>query len=101
MAAPARLPRSLGTRHRQIHERRRLVLLPFLAPKYLYDARGFDIKSASTFVWIPYAFSGIGSLCGGWFSSRLIRSGHTLNFSRKLALGASAAVMPWILFITH
>jgi ACS family hexuronate transporter-like MFS transporter len=73
----------------------------FWLPKHLYDARGFDIKSASVFVWIPYAFSGIGSLCGGWFSSRLIGAGHSLNFSRKAALGASAAVMPWILFITH
>ncbi|HMC59473.1 MAG TPA: MFS transporter, partial [Candidatus Solibacter sp.] len=73
----------------------------FWLPKYLYDARGFDIKTVGYFAWIPYAFSGVGSLCGGWFSSRLIRSGHTLNFSRKVALGASAAVMPCILFITH
>jgi ACS family hexuronate transporter-like MFS transporter len=73
----------------------------FWLPKYLYDARGFDIKTVGYFAWIPYAFSGVGSLCGGWFSSRLIRGGHTLNFSRKAALGASAAVMPCILFITH
>jgi ACS family hexuronate transporter-like MFS transporter len=73
----------------------------FWLPKYLYDARGFDIEAASTFVWIPYAFSGIGSLCGGWFSSRLIRRGHTLNFSRKAALGLSAAVMPCVFFITY
>jgi ACS family hexuronate transporter-like MFS transporter len=73
----------------------------FWLPKYLYDARGFDIKTVGYFAWIPYAFSGVGSLCGGWFSSKLIRGGHTLNFSRKAALGASAAVMPCILFITH
>ena len=73
----------------------------FWLPKYLYDARGFDIKSVGAFAWIPYAFSGVGSLCGGWFSSELIRRGHSLNFARKAALGASAALMPWILFITH
>ena len=73
----------------------------FWLPKYLYDARGFDVKSVGYFAWIPYAFSGVGSLCGGWFSSELIRRGHTLNFSRKAALGASAAVMPCILLITH
>jgi ACS family hexuronate transporter-like MFS transporter len=73
----------------------------FWLPKYLYDARGFDIKSVGAFAWIPYAFSGIGSLCGGWFSSELIRNGHSVNFARKAALGASAALMPWILFITH
>jgi ACS family hexuronate transporter-like MFS transporter len=73
----------------------------FWLPKYLYDARGFDIKSVGAFAWIPYAFSGVGSLCGGWFSSELIRRGHSLNFARKAALGASAALMPWILFLTH
>ena len=73
----------------------------FWLPKYLYDARGFDIKAVGSFAWIPYAFSGVGSLCGGWFSSELIRRGHTLNFARKTALGASAAVMPCILFLTH
>ena len=73
----------------------------FWLPKYLYDARGFDIKAVGSFAWIPYAFSGVGSLCGGWFSSELIRRGHSLNFSRKAALGASAAVMPCILFLTH
>ncbi len=73
----------------------------FWLPKYLYDARGLDIKSVGMFAWIPYAFSGVGSLTGGWFSSWLIRRGHSLNFSRKMALGASAAVMPVILFITR
>ena len=73
----------------------------FWLPKYLYDARGFDIKAVGAFAWIPYAFSGLGSLCGGWFSSELIRRGHSLNFARKAALGASAALMPWILFLTH
>jgi ACS family hexuronate transporter-like MFS transporter len=42
--------------------------LLFWLPKYLYDARGFDIKQVSYFGWIPYAASGIGSFLGGWFS---------------------------------
>ena len=73
----------------------------FWLPKYLYDARNFDTRQASYFVWIPYAASGIGSLAGGWFSSYLIQHGHSVNFSRKFALGASAALMPWIFFVTH
>lgn len=73
----------------------------FWLPKYLYDARGFDVKQVGTFAWIPYAASGVGCLVGGWFSSRLIRSGRTLNFARKAALGASAALMPWVFFITR
>jgi ACS family hexuronate transporter-like MFS transporter len=72
----------------------------FWLPKYLYDARGFDTKQVGYFAWIPYAASGLGSLLGGWFSSQLLRRGNSLNFSRKVALGASAAVMPLILFVT-
>jgi MFS transporter, ACS family, hexuronate transporter len=71
----------------------------FWLPKYLYDARGFDIRHVSTFGWIPYAASGVGSFLGGWFSSRLMRTGHSLNYSRKAALGLSAALMPVVMLV--
>lgn len=73
----------------------------FWLPKYLYDVRHFDTKQVGYFAWIPYAAAGVGSLLGGWFSSRLVQRGRSLNFSRKLALGASAAVMPLIFFVTQ
>ncbi|HEX7363426.1 MAG TPA: MFS transporter [Bryobacteraceae bacterium] len=73
----------------------------FWLPKYLYDVRHFDIKQIGYAAWIPYAASGAGCLLGGWFSGRLIRSGHSLNFSRKVALGCSAALMPWIVLVPH
>jgi ACS family hexuronate transporter-like MFS transporter len=73
----------------------------FWLPKYLYDARGFDIKRVSYFAWIPYAASGLGSFAGGWFSSRLLTRGHSLNFSRKLPLGLSAALMPAVILVPH
>jgi MFS transporter, ACS family, hexuronate transporter len=73
----------------------------FWLPKYLYDVRGFDIKQVGYFAWIPYAASGVGSLCGGWFSSRLLRAGCSLDTARKVALGASAGVMPLIFFVTQ
>jgi ACS family hexuronate transporter-like MFS transporter len=73
----------------------------FWLPKYLYDARGFDIKQVSYFAWIPYAASGLGSFAGGWFSSYLLRSGRSLNFSRKLPLGLSAALMPAVILVPH
>lgn len=71
----------------------------FWLPKYLYDARGFDIRHVSYFGWIPYAASGVGSFLGGWFSSRLMRAGHSLNYSRKAALGVSAALMPAVMLV--
>src|SRR5678810_775765 len=71
----------------------------FWLPKYLYDARGFDVKAVGTFAWIPYAAAGVGCLLGGWFSSYLVRREFSLGVARKLALGLSAAVMPSILLV--
>jgi ACS family hexuronate transporter-like MFS transporter len=68
--------------------------LLFWLPKYLYDARGFDIKHVSYYAWIPYAASGVGSFGGGYFSSRLLRSGSSLDRACKTELGLSAAFMP-------
>jgi MFS transporter, ACS family, hexuronate transporter len=71
----------------------------FWLPKYLFDAHQFDIKQAGSVGWIPYAASGIGCLCGGGLSSFLLAHGRSVNFSRKVALGASAALMPWVIFV--
>jgi MFS transporter, ACS family, hexuronate transporter len=73
----------------------------FWLPKYLYDARGFDIKAVGTFAWIPYAAAGIGCLVGGWFSSYLVGRQLSVGAARKVALGLSAAVMPSVLFVPH
>lgn len=73
----------------------------FWLPKYLYDARGLNIKAVGAFAWIPYAAAGLGCLCGGGLSSFLASRNHSLNFARKMALGLSAAVMPLILLVPH
>ena len=73
----------------------------FWLPKYLYDARGFNIKGIGTYAWIPSAAAGVGCLLGGWFSSYLVRREFTLGMARKLALGLSAAVMPFIILVPH
>lgn len=70
-------------------------------PKYLYDARHFDVKEVGAYAWVPYAASGVGCLLGGWLSSALVRRGRSVDASRKIALGLSAAVMPAIVFVTH
>lgn len=70
-------------------------------PKYLYDARGFDVKQVGYYAWVPYFASGVGSLTGGWFSSWLIRRGRSVDVARKLALGLSAAMMPVIIVVTR
>ncbi|MGC2635647.1 MAG: MFS transporter [Acidobacteriaceae bacterium] len=74
--------------------------LLFWLPKYLYDARGFDIRQVSAYAWIPYAASGVGSFLGGWFSSALLRRGHSLDAARKVALGCCAAAMPVVMLVS-
>ena len=73
----------------------------FWLPKYLYDTRGFNIKGVGRYAWIPSAAGGAGCLLGGWFSSYLVRREFTLGVARKLALGLSAAVMPFIIMVPH
>jgi MFS transporter, ACS family, hexuronate transporter len=73
----------------------------FWLPKYLYDARGFDIKAVGAVAWIPPAAAGIGCLCGGALSSWLIMRGQTVDRARKIALGASAVVMPCVMLVPH
>lgn len=73
----------------------------FWLPKYLYDARGFDIKSVGMFAWMPHAAAGVGCLLGGASSSYLVRQHLPLGLARKLTLGASAAVMPFVILVPH
>ena len=71
----------------------------FWLPKYLFEVRAFDLKQAATVGWIPYAASGIGSVCGGYLSSRLLARGRSVDAARKIALGLSAAMMPWVMLV--
>jgi ACS family hexuronate transporter-like MFS transporter len=71
----------------------------FWLPKYLLDARGFDIKGVGAVAWIPYAAAGLGCLLGGGLSSWLIHRGRSLNVARKIPLGIAAAAMPWVMLV--
>jgi ACS family hexuronate transporter-like MFS transporter len=71
----------------------------FWLPKYLFDVFQLDLKTTGSIGWIPYAASGVGCLVGGGFSSWLLKRGLSVNASRKWALGASAALMPWVMLV--
>lgn len=72
----------------------------FWLPKYLADIRHLNIKEIGYYAWVPYAFAGAGSFIGGWLSSYFIQRGLSIDASRKIALGISAALMPASLLIT-
>ena len=73
----------------------------FWLPKYLLDARGFDIRGVGSVAWIPFAAAAVGCLVGGGLSSWLLHRGHSVNAARKIALGLSAMVMPCVMLIPH
>lgn len=71
----------------------------FWLPKFLLETFQIKFSVATGVGWIPYAASGIGCLWGGSLSSWLLRRGASVNRSRKIALGASAAFMPWVMLV--
>jgi MFS transporter, ACS family, hexuronate transporter len=73
----------------------------FWLPKYLLDARGFDIKGVGSVAWIPFAAAAVGCLVGGGLSSALLHRGYSVNASRKIALGLSAVMMPCVMLVPH
>jgi ACS family hexuronate transporter-like MFS transporter len=73
----------------------------FWLPKYLLDARGFNIKGVGSVAWIPFAAAALGCLVGGGLSSWLLHRGYSVNAARKIALGLSAAMMPCVMLVPH
>jgi MFS transporter, ACS family, hexuronate transporter len=74
-----------------------LFWLPdFFAKRYSLDLERFGAPLVAV-----YLVSDVGSVAGGWVSSKLIRRGFTLNRARKLTmLAASILVMP-VMFAMH
>lgn len=52
-------------------------------PKYLHDARGFDIAMMGLFASMPLMAGVIGDLLGGWFSDTLVKRGAGLKMARR------------------
>jgi MFS transporter, ACS family, hexuronate transporter len=71
----------------------------FWLPKYLLDARGFNIKAVGSVAWIPFAAAAVGCVAGGGLSSWLLHRGHSVNAARKIALGLSAVLMPCVMLV--
>ena len=71
----------------------------FWLPKFLMETFKLKFSAATGVGWIPYAAAGAGCLVGGGLSSALLQRGFSVNAARKLALGASAAFMPWVMLV--
>ncbi|WP_230769581.1 MFS transporter [Sphingomonas sp. Leaf4] len=67
----------------------------FWLPGYLGDRYDLDLLSFGPPLVAIYLLSDLGSVAGGWLSSRLIARGRTVNFARKTTMLVCAfAVLP-------
>ena len=75
-------------------------LMLFWLPKYFASTYDVDLKIVLLPMIIMYLLSDVGSIVGGWTSSKLIQNGHSVNFARKITMiGAGLCVLP-LLFVT-
>ncbi len=75
-------------------------LMLFWLPKYFSSTYNVDLKVVLLPMILMYLLSDVGSIAGGWLSSRLIQRGRTPNFARKVTMIiAGMCVLP-LLFVT-
>ena len=73
----------------------------FWVPDFLNKQHGLDIKNFGPPLVVIYTMTCFGSVGGGWLSSKLIRSGWTVNASRKTAMLVCALCVVPILAATQ
>lgn len=70
-------------------------LFLFWLPDFLHRRHGLDLKDFGPPLVVIYVLSDVGSIAGGWFSSRLMKAGLSVNRARKTAMFVCAvAVTP-------
>lgn len=73
----------------------------FWLPDFLGKRYGLDLKSFGPPLVVIYVMSDLGSIAGGWASSRMLKAGLSVNTARKLTmLGCALAALP-IITVQH
>lgn len=75
-------------------------LMLFWLPKYFSTTYNVDLKVVLLPMIIMYLLSDVGSVAGGWVSSKLIQRGRTPNFARKATLLLSGCMVLPLLFVS-
>ena len=70
----------------------------FWLPGYLFTRYDMDLKTFGLPLAAIYLISDVGSIAGGWLSSRLIAAGRTPNFARKVTMFICACCVLPIFF---
>jgi MFS transporter, ACS family, hexuronate transporter len=72
--------------------------LLFWLPKYFSSTYNLDIKTFLLPMIVIYLISDAGSIAGGWLSSKLISSGRSPSFARKITMFiAGCCVLPMLI----
>jgi ACS family hexuronate transporter-like MFS transporter len=58
-----------------------------------------SLEQIGLFAWMPFFCGGLGNIGGGWFSSRLIRRGWSVNRARKTAFVLAAVLCLFALLV--
>jgi ACS family hexuronate transporter-like MFS transporter len=69
-------------------------LFLFWLPDFFAKTHGLDLKTFGPPLVAIYLISDVGSIAGGWLSSKLIARGRSVNFSRKAAMLVCALCVP-------
>ena len=72
----------------------------FWGGKFLFDQFGINIKTLALPLFIIYVLADFGSVLGGYLSSALIKSGRSINFSRKITMLICGVIILPVSFAT-
>ena len=73
----------------------------YLLPLFFVQVFGLDIKNFGPPFVVIYVMADVGSIAGGWLSSKLIKGGRSVNFGRKVALLVCALCVVPVVMVTH
>ena len=73
----------------------------FWLPKFLAQEHGIRGTALIPYLTTVYLIADVGSILGGYLSSRLIKLGWTVNRARKTAMGIFAAIVPSVIIASQ
>ena len=73
----------------------------FWTPDFLVKRHGLDLKTFGPPLVVIYVISDLGSIAGGWLSSRLIHRGRSINAARKTTMLICAIAVTPIFFAQY
>ena len=71
----------------------------FWIPKYLNEVHSLSLEVIGKILWIPFLALGLANVLGGWLSDFVFSKTLSVNYARKLVMGAAAALTIPIVFV--